>query len=92
MPHMNSITERWGLTCHRELQDRTPVWNQRHPLHALPQYEAFHNAHRPHQGITDARPLTPLPLPITDLDRLAHLKAHRPDRLGDILHENHHAA
>jgi putative transposase len=89
---MNSIMERWVLTCRRELQDRTLVWNQRHPLHAFPQYEAFHNAHRPHLGIADARPLTPLPEPITDPGRLTHLKAHRRDRHGGILHENRHAA
>jgi hypothetical protein len=92
MPRMNSITERWVLTCRRELLDRTLVWNQRHPLHALRQYEAFYNAHRPHQGIADARPLAPLPEPINDPGRLAHLKVHRRDRLGGILHEYHHAA
>ena len=41
---------------------------------------------RPHQGIANARPLAPLPEPITDPDRLAHLNIHRRDRLGGILH------
>lgn len=89
---MNSICERWVLTCRRELLDRTLIWNQRHLLHALRQYEAFYNQHRPHQGITNARPLQPLPQPITDPDRLAHLDIRRADRLGGILHEYHHAA
>jgi hypothetical protein len=89
---MNSIMERWVLTCRRELLDRTLIWNQRHLLHALHQYEAFYNQHRPHQGITNARPLRPLPQPITDPDRLARLDIRRQDHLGGILHEYHHVA
>jgi transposase InsO family protein len=92
IPRMDSIMERWVLTCRRELLDRTLIWNQRHLLHALRQYEAFYNQHRPHPGIADARPLAPLPEPITDPGRLTHLKVHRRDRLGGILHEYHHAA
>jgi hypothetical protein len=89
---MNSIMERWVLTCRRELLERTLIWNQRHLLQALREYELFYNAHRPHQGITNARPLQPLPQPITDPDRLARLDIRRRDRLGGILHEYHHAA
>ena len=54
---MNSIMERWVQTCRRELLDRTLIWNQRHLLHALREFEQFYNAHRPHQGIANARPL-----------------------------------
>src|SRR5258705_36439 len=64
-------------TCRQELLDRTPIWNQRHLLHALREYEAFYNPHRPHQGIVNARPLRRLPQPITDPDRLAHLNIRR---------------
>jgi putative transposase len=92
MPRMNSIMERWVLTCRRELLDRTLVWNQRHLLHALREFEIFYNAHRPHQGIANARPLAPLPEPITDSDRLARLNIHRRDRLGGVLNEYEHAA
>jgi transposase InsO family protein len=92
VPRMNSIMERWVLTCRRELLNRTLIWNQRHLLHALRQYEAFYNQHRPHQGITNARPLQRLPPPITDPDHLARLDIRRQDRLGGILHEYHHAA
>ena len=35
----------------RELLDRTLIWNQHHLLHALREFEAFYNNHRPHQGI-----------------------------------------
>jgi hypothetical protein len=61
MPRMNAIIERWARTCRHELLDRTLIWNQRHLLHALREYEQFYNQHRPHQGIANARPLTPLP-------------------------------
>jgi putative transposase len=84
MPRMNAFMERWVRTCRRELLDRTLVWNQRHLRHALRQFEIFYNEHRPHQGIPNARPLAPLPEPITDPDRLAHLAIHRRDRLGGV--------
>ncbi|MER7569486.1 integrase core domain-containing protein [Streptomyces sp. NPDC097941] len=92
IPRMNSIMERWVQTCRRELLDRTLLWNQRHLLHALREFEQFYNAHRPHQGIGNARPLHPLPEPITDPDEIARLDIHRTDRLGGLLHEYQHAA
>ena len=92
LPRMNSIMERWVQTCRRELLDRTLIYNQRHLLHALRQFEQFYNGHRPHQGIANARPLCPLPPQITDPDRMAHLNVRRRDRLGGILHEYEHAA
>ena len=49
MPRMNSIMERWVQTCRHELLDRTLIWNQRHLLHALREFEQFYNAHRPHR-------------------------------------------
>jgi putative transposase len=92
VPRMNALMERWVRTCRRELLDRTLVWNQRHLLHALREFEVFYNAHRPHQGIANARPLAPLPEPMAEPDRLAHLNIHRRDRLGGVLHEYEHAA
>ena len=92
IPRMNAIMERWVRTCRRELLDRTLIYNQRHLLHTLRTYEGFYNAHRPHRGIANARPLRPLPEPITDPDRLTHLDIRRRDRLGGILHEYEHAA
>jgi putative transposase len=89
---MNAIMERWVRTCRRELLDRTLIWNQRHLLHALQEYEQFYNRHRPHQGIANVRPLKPLPEPITDPGQLARLNIHRRDRLGGVLHEYEHAA
>jgi transposase InsO family protein len=92
MPRMNAIIERWVRTCRRELLDRTLIWNQRHLQYALREFETFYNEHRAHQGIANARPLKPLPGPITDPDRLARLTIHRRDRLGGILREYEHAA
>jgi len=51
VPRMNAIMERWVRTGRRELLDRTLIWNQRHLLLALRQYEQFYNRHRAHQGI-----------------------------------------
>ncbi|GAB3900675.1 hypothetical protein GCM10029964_088370 [Kibdelosporangium lantanae] len=90
MPKMNSIVERWIQTCRHELLDRTLIWNQRHLLHALREYKHFYNNHRPHQGITNTRPLRPLPRPITDPAQISQLDIRR--RLGGILNEYHHAA
>ena len=41
IPRMNAIMERWVRTCRRELLDRTLIFNQRHLLHALREYETF---------------------------------------------------
>jgi len=92
LPRMNAIMERWVRTCRHELLDRTLIWNQRHLLQVLREYETFYNAHRPHQGIGNARPLAPLPEPITNPDQLAQLHVRRRDRLGGLLHEYEHAA
>jgi hypothetical protein len=42
---------------------------------------------RPRPGIDNARPLRPLPPPITDPDTIAHLNLRRHDHLGGLLHE-----
>ena len=42
-PRMNSIMERWVGSCRRELLDRTLVWNQRHLMIVLREYEDFYN-------------------------------------------------
>jgi hypothetical protein len=89
---MDAIMERWVQTCRRELLDRTLIWNQRHLIHALREFEQFYDEHRPHQGLANARPLHPLPAPITDLGGSTPLRIRRRDRLGGILHEYEHAA
>jgi hypothetical protein len=90
IPRMNSIMERWIQSCRHELLDRTLIWNQAHLLHALRDYERHHNRHRPHRGIANARPLRPLPEPITYPATLTRLRIRRHDRLGGLLHEYDH--
>jgi len=46
-PRMNSIMERWIGSCRRELLDRTLIWNQRHLMTVLREYEDFYNTHAP---------------------------------------------
>ena len=92
IPRMNAIMERWIQTCRRELLDRTLVWDQAHLLHALREYERHYNVHRPHRGMSNSRPLRPLPEPITDPDKITHLDIRPRDRLGGIIHEYEHAA
>jgi hypothetical protein len=59
-PRMNSIMERWIGSCRRELLDRTLIWNQRHLMTVLREYEDFYNTHRPHRTLRQAAPLRPL--------------------------------
>src|ERR1035441_8971115 len=77
MPRMNSIMERWVQTCRHELLDRTLIWNQRHLLHSLREFEYFYNEHRPHRTLQAAAPLRPLPGPITDSEQITHLDIDR---------------
>jgi hypothetical protein len=89
---MNSVMERWIQTCRHELLDRTLIWNQAHLLYALREYERHYNVRRPHRGIANARPLRPLPQPITDPATIADLRIRRHDRLGGLIHEYEHVA
>ncbi|GAB2810645.1 hypothetical protein GCM10027073_48850 [Streptomyces chlorus] len=89
---MNSLMERWIQTCRRELLDRALIWNQRHLLHALREFETFYNEHRPHRTLQQAAPLRSLPQPISVPAEIRHLEVYRRDRLGGILHEYRHAA
>jgi putative transposase len=82
--------ERWIRSCRTELLDRTLVWNQAHLLHALREYEAFCNEHRPHRTPAGAGRLSRLPEPIVEPDRLVQLDVRRRDR--GILHEYQQAA
>jgi hypothetical protein len=90
-PRINSIMERRVQTCRHEPLDRTLIWNQRHVLHSLREFEHFYNEHRPHR-ILRAAPLRWLPEPITDPELIAHLDLRRRDRLGGTLHEYRQAA
>ena len=78
------VMERWIGSCRRELPDRTLVWNQRHLMIMLREYEDFCSRHRPHRALNQAAPLRPLPDGVTDLDQL---RVQRRDRAGGVIHE-----
>ena len=81
---MNSVIERWIGSCRRELLDRTLIWNQRHLMIVLREYENFYNTHRPHRTLNQAAPLRPKPVGVTSLDRF---RVQRRDRAGGVIHE-----
>ena len=81
--------ERWIGSCRRELLDRTLIWNQRHLMTVLREYEDFYNYHRPHRTLSQAAPLRPLPAGIANLDSF-HVR--RRDRAGGVIHEYRLAA
>ncbi|HEY1000588.1 MAG TPA: integrase core domain-containing protein [Streptosporangiaceae bacterium] len=83
-PRMNSIMERWIGSCRRELLDRTLVWNHRHLMTVLREYEDFYNTHRPHRTLKQAAPLRPLPDGVADLEQF---RVRRRDRVGGVIHE-----
>ncbi len=82
-PPANAIAERWIGTVRRELLDRILIVNRRHLGHALAEYLAHFNDHRPHRALHQAAPLTPLPQPTSPPD----LRLRRRDRLGGLIHE-----
>jgi putative transposase len=83
-PRMNAIMERWVGSCRRELLGRTLIWNQRHLMTVLREYEGFYNTHRPHRALNQAAPLRPLPDGVTSLDPF---RVRRRDRAGGVIHE-----
>jgi putative transposase len=50
-PRMNSVMERWVGSCRRELLDRTLIWNQRHLMTVLREYEDFYNTQHRFPGV-----------------------------------------
>ena len=81
---MNSIMERWIGSCRRELLDRTLIWNQRHLMTVLREYEDFYNTHRPHRAHNQAAPLRPLPDGVTALN---YFRLRRRNRAGGVIDE-----
>jgi hypothetical protein len=81
---MNSIMERWIGSCRRELLDRTLLWNQRHLMTVLREYEEFCSTHRPHRALNQAAPLRPLPDSVTGLN---YFRLRRRNRAGGVIYE-----
>jgi putative transposase len=80
----NAIMERWIGSCRRELLDRTLVWNDRHLLQVLREYEAHYNAHRPHRSLDQAAPLKAVPAAVVDLNKV---RVQRAERAGGVIAE-----
>jgi transposase InsO family protein len=85
----NAIMERWIGGCRRELLNRILIWDQRHLLRVLREYETHHHEHRPHRSLGQASPLKPLPDAFADLDAF---RARRRDLIGGVIHEYAQAA
>jgi putative transposase len=60
-PRANSIMERRAGSCRRELLDRTLVWNQRHLMIVLHEYEDSYNTRRPHRALKQRHGTGPKP-------------------------------
>ena len=61
-------------------RDRALIWNQRHLMTLLREYEDFYNAHRPHRAPEPSRAAPPLPDGVTDLDHVRLRRAQIPSR------------
>jgi hypothetical protein len=72
-------------TCRRELLDRTLIWNQRHLLHTLREFEDFYGPAGQYTW-TPRTPLRSLPEPI-DPQQITRSHTRRRERLGGIFHE-----
>jgi hypothetical protein len=81
--------ERWIGGCRRELLDHTLIWNQRHLLQVLHEYQTHHHKHRRHRSLQLAAPLKQLPARVHDLDAI---RVRRRDRIGGAIHESITAA
>ena len=87
MPRMNAVMERWVLTCRRELLNRTLVWNQRHLLHALREFEQFYRRHRPHQGTAQVLgPGVAAPIAVEAGDRVGAARLQLPAQHVPVTH------
>jgi hypothetical protein len=56
IPRMSAGMKRWVRTCRRELLDRTLIFNQRHRLHALREYETLRQHPPPAPGHRQRQP------------------------------------
>jgi transposase InsO family protein len=94
-PRQNSMMERWFRSLRAELAelaelaDRMLIWNLKHLMRLLREYEGFYNRHRPHQAMDQAAALKPRPDNVIDLDTF---RARRRDRTGSLQHEYHQVA
>jgi hypothetical protein len=63
VPRMNQVVERWVLTCRRGFLDRVLIWNTRHLVQVLREFEIHDNTYRAHEGRNQVAPLRAVPAP-----------------------------
>jgi len=89
-PRANAYAERWVRTVRRECLDRLLIYNTRHLLDVLGEYQAHYNQHRPHQGRGQRPPSQDmLPTPVTDLGTV---RVRRRKVLHGLINEYQQAA
>jgi putative transposase len=92
VPRMNSIMERWIQPAATNYSTAPSSGTRRTCSTLCASMSGTTTRTRPHRGIANARPLRPLPQPITDQASITHLHIHRRDRLSGLLNEYEHAA
>ncbi len=92
-PNANAHAERFVRAVRTECLDNLLIVNTRHLERVLRAYLRHYNGHRPHQGISQEIPaagsgtrVTASPPSLGDTDE-PHLRIHRRDRLGGLIHE-----
>ena len=71
-------------SCRRELLDRTPIWNQRHLMMVLREYQDSYKLPPAAPRPGPSRATATRPDRVTDLD---HFRVRRHDRAGGVIHE-----
>lgn len=88
-PKANAYAERWVSTIRRECLDRMLIFNERHLVNVLTEYEQHYNIHRPHRALDQHSPIA------ADVERLPRVGAgavRRTQVLGGLINEYQHAA
>lgn len=88
-PRANAFAERWIGTVRRELLDHCLIFGVRHLEIVLGEFLCHYHLARPHQGIRQLTPVSPIDpaLAPVQLNRILRI-----DRLGGLIHEYGRAA
>lgn len=84
-PNVNAFAERWVRSVREECLDRLLILNERHLEHVLRAYSQYYNRDRPHQGLQQQIPESPIHQP-------GQGPVKRRDILGGLIHAYHRDA